>query len=76
VLGQGVDDFGIAAALAVSGGHHRHCGQERDPSQIRPREHSTPRIGSDDVTALLCGSSQIHLGTLMPSGGGHVIRAA
>jgi len=31
--------------------------------------------GSDDVTVLLCASSQSHLGTLMPSGGGHIIRA-
>lgn len=30
---------------------------------------------TDDVTVLLCGSSQTHLGTLMPSGGGHIIRA-
>jgi len=28
-----------------------------------------------DMTVLLCGSSQTHLGTEMPSGGGHIIRA-
>jgi hypothetical protein len=28
-----------------------------------------------DMTALLCGSSQTHLGTSMPSGGGHIINA-
>ena len=33
-------------------------------------------IGSDDVTVLLYGSSQTHLGTQMPSGGGHIIRAS
>ncbi|WP_157971109.1 hypothetical protein [Pseudogemmobacter bohemicus] len=27
------------------------------------------------MTALLCGSSQTHLGTQMPSGGGHIINA-
>ncbi|NHB76682.1 hypothetical protein G8O29_07990 [Rhodobacter sp. M37P] len=27
------------------------------------------------MTVLLCGSSQTHLGTSMPSGGGHIIRA-
>lgn len=34
-----------------------------------------PHQGFDDVTAPLCGSSQTHLGTLMPSGGGHIINA-
>ena len=29
-LGQGIDDLGVAATLAVPGAHHRHCGQERD----------------------------------------------
>jgi hypothetical protein len=28
-----------------------------------------------DMTALLCGSSQTHPGTAMPSGGGHIIKA-
>jgi len=28
------------------------------------------------MTVLLCGSSQTHLGTLMPSGGGHIIKAS
>ncbi|MDU8913989.1 hypothetical protein [Aestuariicoccus sp. MJ-SS9] len=28
------------------------------------------------MTVLLCGSSQTHLGTQMPSGGGHIIKAA
>jgi len=28
-----------------------------------------------DMTAPLCGSSQTHLGTQMPSGGGYIIRA-
>ena len=27
-----------------------------------------------DITVLLVGSSQTHLGTAMPSGGGHIIR--
>jgi hypothetical protein len=27
------------------------------------------------MTVLLCGSSQTHLGTEMPSGGGHIIKA-
>jgi phosphomannomutase len=27
------------------------------------------------MTALLCGPSQTHLGTLMPPGGGHIINA-
>jgi hypothetical protein len=27
------------------------------------------------MTVLLCGSSQTHLGTKMPSGGGHIINA-
>jgi uncharacterized membrane protein (DUF4010 family) len=27
------------------------------------------------MTSLLCGSSQIHLGTSMPSGGGYIINA-
>ena len=31
--------------------------------------------GVDDVTAPLCGSSQTHLGTSVPSGGGHIINA-
>jgi hypothetical protein len=34
------------------------------------------QMGFDDVTVLLCGSSQTHLGTEMPSGGGHIIKAA
>ena len=33
------------------------------------------RWGFDDVTAPPCGSSQTHLGTLMPPGGGHIIKA-
>lgn len=28
-----------------------------------------------DMTALLCGSLQAHLGTHLPSGGGHTIKA-
>jgi len=35
----------------------------------------TDRMGVDDVTAPLCGSLQAHLGTEMPSGGGHIINA-
>lgn len=30
ILRKGIDDFGIAAALAVLGAHHRHRGQEGD----------------------------------------------
>lgn len=40
------------------------------PNHIRRRHRRRllPWNGSDDVTALLCGASQTHLGTLMPSG--------
>lgn len=42
-----------------------------------PQAHARFRLllGVDDVTVLLCGSLQTHLGTLMPSGGGHIINA-
>lgn len=33
------------------------------------------RVIISDMTVLLCGSSQTHPGTLMPSGGGHIINA-
>jgi len=32
-------------------------------------------VAISDMTVLLYGSSQTHLGTSMPSGGGHIIRA-
>ncbi|RJL16530.1 hypothetical protein, partial [Paracoccus siganidrum] len=35
---------------------------------------SSPTVIISDMTALLCGSLQTHLGTQMPSGGGHSIR--
>jgi hypothetical protein len=38
-------------------------------------KHVFQVLGSDDVTAPLCGSSQTHPGALMASGGGHIIRA-
>jgi hypothetical protein len=43
----------------------------------RSNEMAATRNGfdSDDVTVLLCGSSQTHRGTAMPSGGGRIIRA-
>ena len=45
------------------------------PAEMAERMKALER-GSDDVTAPLCGSSQTHLGTSMPSGGGQIIRAA
>src|SRR6056297_3565406 len=35
-----------------------------------------PTVIISDMTVLLCGSLQTHLGTLMPSGGGHIIKPA
>ncbi len=50
--------------------------------RIRPYDDASrgesplkPGLPTHDVTALLCGSLQTHRGTLMPSGGGHIIRA-
>ena len=44
--------------------------------QIEPdREPKVRAAIISDMTVLLCGSSQTHLGTPMPSGGGHIIRA-
>ena len=36
---------------------------------------SSPTVVISDMTALLCGSPQTHLGTSMPSEGGHIVRA-
>jgi hypothetical protein len=40
-----------------------------------PVDGSSPTVVIFDMTALLCGLSQTHLGTPMPSGGGHIINA-
>ena len=50
-----------------------HCCVFRE--DVTDRLDIIPAQGSDDVTAPLCGSSQTHLGTEMPSGGGYIIRA-
>ena len=47
-------------------------------SQMKAMEDENRRLKrmyADDVTAPLCGSSQTHPGTEMPSGGGHIINA-
>ena len=37
------------------------------------RRHVEPDCVISDITVLLYGSSQTHLGTEVPSGGGHII---
>ena len=51
----------------------RRAGQPILPLTGRPLGEC--RVIISDMTVLLCGSSQTHLGTLMPLGGGHIIRA-
>lgn len=51
--------------------------QDRTTTAVGPMhlKHILRPVIISDMTALLCGSLQTHLGTLMPSGGGYIIRA-
>lgn len=53
--------------------------QDRSTTAVRAMQLKhilSPTVIISDMTVLLCGSSQTHLGTPMPSGGGHIINAS